>query len=96
MTSTLSVNGALLAWDDSLATGHRRIDATHQEFIALTNALVDADDSEILVSLQAFERHAIEHFGEEDRLMQESRFPSADCHLQEHRKVLDSVAQVRV
>ncbi len=83
-----------LVWSDTLATGDARMDATHQEFIELANALLNASNDGLLTRLQAFEAHAQAHFAEEDRMMRQQPYPSAGCHLDEHQAVLKSIAEV--
>lgn len=82
-------------WDDRYLLGHPAMDDTHQEFVSCVQALLSAPDAQLPASLDAFARHAHAHFGEEDRWMTESAFPAADCHKDEHARVLASVAEVQ-
>lgn len=84
-----------LDWSDELLIGHGGMDDTHREFVELVNVLLAAPDSDLERALEAFAQHAVEHFGEEDRLMRTTKFPPADCHIDEHAKVLESVRQVQ-
>jgi hemerythrin len=83
-----------LVWSVEMATGHLAIDVTHHEFIELVNALADADDQAMLDRLIAFQVHAQRHFSEEDLLMNNTAYPSAGCHVDEHAAVLRSIAEV--
>jgi len=84
-----------LRWTDSLRLGETGMDDTHAEFVVLVNALLEADDAGVPAALDRFAEHARRHFGEEDRQMQTTGYPSAGCHLDEHAAVLASVDQVR-
>lgn len=72
------------------------MDDTHQEFVALVDAMLSAGDAEFPAALEAFAHHAVSHFAEEDRLMEVHGFPPRDCHMDEHAKVLASVREVQV
>jgi hemerythrin len=84
-----------LRWTDSLRLGEARMDATHAEFVTLVNALLEAEDAALPAALDRFAEHARRHFGDEDRQMRETDYPSAGCHLDEHAAVLASVDEVR-
>ena len=45
-------------------------------------------------TLAAFEEHAVAHFEQEERWMQDTSFPAAQCHAGEHAAVLRSVREV--
>lgn len=82
-------------WDDRYLVGLRDIDTAHREFTELVDALLGAGDDALLPALDAFARHAEEHFGTEERLMERYAFPARECHAEEHAKVLASVDEVR-
>jgi hemerythrin len=84
-----------LRFTDSLHVGDTRMDATHAEFVALVNLMLEADEAALPAALDRFAEHARRHFGDEDRQMRETAYPSADCHLDEHAAVLASVEEVR-
>jgi hemerythrin len=84
-----------LAWSDAFVLGHEPMDATHREFVERVNALQTAPDDALLDGLLALEAHALRHFGDEDRWMNESGFPPRQCHIDEHAAVLASIVQVR-
>lgn len=89
------MNSATFAWDDRYLVGHREIDAAHREFTVLVDALLGAGDDALAPALDAFARHAEQHFGTEERLMERYAFPARECHAEEHAKVLSSVQEVR-
>ena len=90
-TSTAMV----MEWDDRYLVGHQAMDDTHREFVDLVNAMLRAGDGDFAAALDAFARHAEEHFASEQRLMERYGFPPRDCHVDEHERVLASVREVR-
>lgn len=93
MEQTLETAG--FPWDDRYLLGHRGMDDTHREFVALVDALLTADDRDLPAALGAFALHAESHFAEEDQLMALHDFPARQCHADEHAKVLASVREVQ-
>lgn len=86
----------VLAWSEALALGHEQMDATHQEFVALLNAVGSAEGDAILPALDAFIAHTTAHFAQEEQWMEASAFPRTGCHRTEHHNVLEVVREVRV
>lgn len=84
-----------LAWSDALLLGHGPMDATHEEFVQCVAAVQQASDAELPAALDTLAQHLREHFGQEDRWMEETDFPARDCHIDEHAAVLKSVAEVQ-
>ena len=82
------------SWDDDLRLGFAPMDATHEEFLALVAALLAAPDDAVPDALLAVHAHSREHFAAEERWMEESAFPAAGCHRDEHAAVLASMAGV--
>ncbi|HZY16073.1 MAG TPA: hemerythrin domain-containing protein, partial [Ramlibacter sp.] len=71
------------------------MDATHEEFVQCVAAVQQASDAELPAALDTLAQHLREHFGQEDRWMEETDFPARDCHIDEHAAVLKSVAEVQ-
>lgn len=84
-----------MAWSDRYLLGHDGMDHTHREFVDCVGALQTAADAELADRLQAFEAHAVSHFEQERRWMEDSDFPAAQCHADEHTAVLNSVHEVQ-
>jgi hemerythrin len=74
--------------------GYAPLDAVHAEFDDLVARTLACADDELLSCLERLQTHLRSHFGQEDDWMRESGFPAGDCHIEEHRKVLESAAQV--
>lgn len=83
-----------LAWESRFELGVRRMDDTHREFVALVNALQDADDGAFAPCLQALIDHTVEHFDQENRWMAASSF-GPPCHTAEHHNVLELMREVQ-
>ena len=83
-----------MPWSDEHLLGYPAMDDTHKEFVALLDAVLGSEDGEFCERLEAFERHAVAHFAEEDAWMKRTDFPPKDCHIEEHAKVLTSVREV--
>ena len=86
---------ALLDWTDKLALGVERMDETHREFVEQLNALHEAADEAYPRLLDALIEHTVAHFEQEQRWMQEIRFPPIHCHTNEHEGVLNIMRDVR-
>jgi len=85
----------VLAWSEALVLGHQEMDATHQEFVALLNAVGAAEGDKILPTLDEFIAHVELHFAQEEAWMAQSAYPRSGCHAKEHAGVLEVVREVR-
>jgi hemerythrin-like metal-binding protein len=86
----------VLAWSEALALGHQEMDAAHEQFVALLNAVGAAEGEAILPALDAFIAHTQAHFAQEEAWMEQYAFPRSGCHRTEHYNVLEVVKEVRV
>ncbi|RJP67429.1 MAG: hemerythrin [Comamonadaceae bacterium] len=82
-------------WTDARLLGHDELDATHKEFYEVVFRMLTCNENTALTTLLDFEEHAQAHFWEEEDWMRETAFPAAQCHADEHRKVLASLAEVK-
>jgi hemerythrin len=85
---------AALHWSDAYLLGFGPMDSTHQEFVACVSELQTCADGDVANALQAVHKHCQSHFDEEQRWMEETSFPSRDCHIDEHAKVMKSLNEV--
>src|SRR5882724_8474548 len=81
---TRSVLMETLHWLPEYASGLPSMDAAHREFLDCVNVLLTCSDGELQAGLDPFSTHAVAHFRDEDRLMANTAYPSAGCHLDEH------------
>lgn len=84
-----------MQWQDSLLLGYTPMDAVHEEFVHCVAALQRGTDADFANLMAELERHAVEHFEQEDRWMESTEFPARECHINEHAAVLKSVRDVR-
>ena len=83
-----------MAWDERHVLGVAAMDATHREFVEIVDRLLTCPDAEMAGLLQVFITHAEAHFGLENTWMEETGFPPRDCHISEHKAVMESAVQV--
>lgn len=76
--------------------GYAPMDDIHTEFGELVMAALAAPNNDLLFNLELLRIHLREHFGAEDRWMQDTGFPARDCHIDEHAAVLRSADEVIV
>lgn len=81
-------------WSDAFLLGFGPMDASHQEFVSITHALLTCPDTDLMHHLQEMDRHTEEHFSQELGWMQSTDFPAMVCHADEHRAVQKSLREV--
>ena len=84
---------AAMEWTDKLALGQVQMDDTHREFVDAYNRLLSTSGEALLVEMDAFIAHTVEHFDQENRWMALIGFPG--CHKAEHDRVLAVCNDVR-
>ena len=85
----------MLAWDDKVhALGVDEMDATHREFTALVNMLMECDDGDFAALFGKLLEHCRLHFTNEGRLMRISRFPALNEHEGEHHRIYGDLVQM--
>lgn len=93
--ATSAPDSHTMAWSDRYLVGHSAMDGTHREFVECVAALQAAADVDLVERLAAFEAHAVDHFEQERRWMESTSFPAAQCHVDEHTAVLNSIREVQ-
>ena len=82
-----------MAWDAARhALGVAEMDATHQEFVELSCALLVANDEDFPALFVRLHEHTRQHFEHEGKLMRACRFPAIGEHHGEHLRVLGELA----
>ncbi|EIF28372.1 hemerythrin-like metal-binding domain-containing protein [Burkholderia sp. Ch1-1] len=84
-----------MVWSDARLLGFTPMDDVHKEFYDVALGLVTCSDATALAAIEAFEKHAVSHFDQEDEWMRKTNFPPRDCHIEEHAAVLKSVGEVK-
>lgn len=83
-----------MPWEERFALGVADMDATHQEFVDLADALATAADAEFPDLFARLREHTRQHFEHEARLMRSCRFPAIGEHESEHLRVLGELAHL--
>ena len=78
-----------LEWSDGLSLDLPIMDETHREFVELLGLAQGSTDEALPASWWRLIEHTAEHFGQEDRWMQATRFAASNCHSVQHKVVLE-------
>ena len=89
-----------IAWDDTLDTGHTRMDAEHKALAQLFNRLRDAVEAgegkaSCAKVFDGIIDHTKAHFELEQRLMTQHRYPKAEQHAAEHAMLIRQALDYR-
>ena len=84
---------AALQWSAELALDQPLMDATHEEFVALLQAVQQAGDEALPAAWDTLVAHTADHFAREDAWMAATRFAAGNCHTTHHQMVLDVMRQ---
>ena len=80
----------MIKWTPALAVGHAVIDGQHQELFrrleALLTAMMKGDKTEVARLFDFLGSYVVEHFGAEEKLMQEHRYPDSAVHKAAHER----------
>jgi hemerythrin-like metal-binding protein len=91
-----SIGGSLLQWDESLATGLSEVDRQHQVLVGMICDLHEAMRSgsgkaRLEAILEELSNYAVDHFGYEEKLMEQYKYPGYLNHRKEHIAFVDKV-----
>lgn len=82
-------------WSDQYLLGYAPMDVHHREFVETLNALAIAEPDALPAMLNHFIAATEEHFQEENDWMTKHEFPARECHMDEHRAVLNTLHEAR-
>ncbi|MBJ6749277.1 bacteriohemerythrin [Geomonas anaerohicana] len=90
----------LVQWRDDLSIGMLEIDVQHKLLFDKFNAFVNAyqsnqDTDEIMRMFWFLEAYAVTHFKEEEKLMQQVRYPDYEKHREKHLAFIDQINQLK-
>ncbi|NWJ42470.1 MAG: bacteriohemerythrin [Geothrix sp.] len=90
----------LMEWTPALQVGHSEIDRQHQKLIDLANRLnaaMQAGHGRAISGeiLQELVDYTVSHFGFEEGLMHTHAYSDREAHLEEHRKLIQSVTEFK-
>ncbi|OLN26899.1 hypothetical protein DVDV_2416 [Desulfovibrio sp. DV] len=85
-----------MQWDESLATGLSEVDRQHQVLVGMICDLHEAMRSgkgkaQLEAILSELENYAVDHFGYEEKLMEQYKYPGYLNHRKEHVAFVDKV-----
>jgi hemerythrin len=85
-----------IGWSDRLSVGIPEIDADHERFIFLINELHRSirgrmDVDKIKKRLLLIVDDAVYHFGQEERLFKEWKYPDVDDHANKHAEIIEMI-----
>lgn len=83
-----------MEWKTHYVLGMEAMDRTHREFVDFVSALAGVEDEKAVALLEKFFAHTEAHFAQENHWMIASDFPPIHCHVGEHQRVLEALAQV--
>jgi len=86
----------IATWDNSFRTGDRFVDTQHQELFRMVNDLHDAivmgmGKHALTATLENLINYTVEHFEEEECLMNEMHYPGLPRHHLRHKGLTDRV-----
>lgn len=93
-TISAAVGGPVNPPIASVVLGYGPMDAVHAEFDELVAGARFCPGVALHPALLRLQEHLLAHFGQEDGWMRETGFPAAECHIEEHGRVLASAAEV--
>ncbi|MBU5637767.1 hemerythrin family protein [Geomonas sp. Red69] len=90
----------LVEWRDDLNIGMLEIDIQHKLLFDKFNAFVSAyqsnqDQDEIMRMFWFLEAYAVTHFKEEEKLMQQVRYPDFVGHREKHLAFIDQINRLK-
>lgn len=89
-----------MEWSPALQVGHSEIDRQHQKLIDIANRLnaaMQAGQGRTVSGeiLQELVDYTVSHFGFEEGLMHTHAYSDQAAHLEEHRKLIQSVTEFK-
>lgn len=88
-----------IEWDACYSVHHAALDHDHQRLVEIINRLYDASGTAaqpaaIGQTLTALRRYVRTHFAREERIMAEAGYPDLEAHVQGHRRIEASLADI--
>lgn len=89
-----------IQWTEDLAVGVKDIDHQHQELFRMINQMLEACNQgkgkTVLTELLGFlENYVVDHFGTEERLMQQYDYPDYLSHKNHHQQFIKSFMELK-
>jgi len=85
-------------WNSTYETGNATVDNDHKEIFALVEQVLQTSfksrKEKIKTAIDFLANYTVRHFGNEERLMDESAFPHAEMHKKQHADFLTVVTKL--
>ncbi|WP_421902457.1 bacteriohemerythrin [Maridesulfovibrio sp.] len=91
---------SMLMWSDSLSVSIAEIDEQHKGLVEMVNRvhdlLVSGESArpQVLEVIEDMRRYSVEHFGTEERYMDQYEYPEAPAHKLKHQEFIDKVTEI--
>ncbi|MFP4363969.1 MAG: bacteriohemerythrin [Spirochaetia bacterium] len=87
---------ALVEWNESLSVGNEYIDNQHQGLINVINEVWEATRNKVAIEeftpyIIKLIRYTREHFGDEEKMMEEKGYPYIKRHKDQHREFIEKI-----
>lgn len=94
-------NNPLIPWLPRYESGHPLIDRQHKRLFELANALISASidpeipNEELSARLEALAEHALQHFRDEEAILEDIGFSNLEQHRRGHRALAEKLRSLR-
>ncbi|WP_320175198.1 bacteriohemerythrin [Maridesulfovibrio sp.] len=91
---------SMLKWSDSLSVGVIEIDEQHKGLVSMVNHVYDllisgeSDQPHVIEVIEGMRRYSVDHFGTEEKYMDEFEYPEAPAHKLKHQEFINKVKEV--
>lgn len=91
---------SMLKWSDSLSVSIAEIDEQHKGLVAMVNRVYDllvsgkSDRSQARKVIEDMRRYSVDHFGVEEKYMDEFEYPDAPSHKLKHQDFIAKVKEI--
>ena len=90
----------LLTWNENLSVGVAIMDSDHFGLVDIINCFYDEacdgiGKDAVIHALDNLADYAVQHFGHEEALMDEHKYPNSDRHINEHAGFIKKVEELK-
>lgn len=90
----------IIAWKEVYETGILALDNEHRELVAAVNRLFEAvrdkrGDEMLTETLVKLEDYVLKHFQNEERLLEQYKYPDIENHRQAHVELIAAVVEMK-
>ncbi len=90
----------IIGWKEVYETGILALDNEHRELVAAVNRLFEAvrdkrGDEVLTETLGTLEDYVLKHFQNEERLLEQYKYPDIETHRRAHAELIAAVAEMK-